>query len=495
MELRPFQDDIIRKTRLTLRRLKEEVKGRKPRILIQCPTGGGKTVISAFMAKAIVESRKRLFFNCHRDFLVDQTSKTYARLNIDHSFIAAGRWYNQWHPAHICMVQSIPSRFDRIVRPDYVFWDEAHHIGAKTWEKLQKEWPDAVHIGFSATPQRLDGKGLDAYFDAIILGPSVHWLMRNKYLSDYRAWAPSSPDLTGVQTRHGDYVSDQLEGLMDRSVIIGDMVRHYQLHAAGTRAVYFCTSVKHSQHVAASFTAAGIPARHLDGTHKTWERRNAAVAFADGELMVLTNVDLFGEGYDLAAQAERDVTIECVGMARPTQSVGLFMQQIGRAFRPKDYPAILLDHAGNLERHGLPDDDREWSLKGIKKKPGNATTTKRCPECFAMNRINAVVCIDCGTRLAERRAGPGEGRQVDQLDGDLQEVDKVRLRKARKLEEWQAGSLDELVDIAKRRGYNNPEKWAGFIWTSKQNRQEAKEYAAKQQMEFFEQMAIERYGR
>lgn len=494
IEERAFQSKIIQEAREKLRVLRRTVKGRAPRLLIQCPTGGGKTAIASRITKSLVDNGRRVDFMAHRDFLIDQTSKTFDRLSLDHSFIAAGRWNNPWTPIHINMVQTLKSRLSSVTAPHYCLVDEAHHSPASNYVKIMEAWPDTIFIGLTATPCRLDGKGLDAYFDDIVLGPSVKWLIDSGYLADYTAYAPSSPDLTGVRTRMGDYVTSEVDEVMDKSVVIGDMVRDYRQYAPGLRAVYFCTSIKHSQHVAASFNEAGIPAMHLDGDHKSWERREAALRMADGNLMVLTNVDLFGEGYDLSAQAERNVPIQCVGMARPTKSLSMFMQQAGRMLRPWGGKSVLIDHAGNMmsQGHGLPDDDRAWSLAGVEKKVSEVI---QCQGCGATVPATTVVCRHCGVKLRDvkKRGAPIGARQVEMKDGDLHEVDKDRMRKAEnKLEEWQASSLDELIDIGKRRGYKDAIAWAGFMWTSRKKKEEASDYARKQQMDFFEKAAIER---
>lgn len=498
MKLRPYQQKMIDEARVKLRIIRAALKAAKlergPRLLLQCPTGGGKTAVSGFITKSAVERGSTVRFLCHRDFLVEQTSGTYAKLDLQHSFIAAGRRFNPYTPVHIGMVQSIKSRLAKIGEPDICIWDEAHHIGAAGWSAIQAAWPMATHIGLTATPIRLDGKGLDAWFDDIVLGPSVHWLIEAGYLSDYRAFAPSAPDLTALHTRMGEYIASEVDALMDRTVIIGDMVRHYRQYAAGKKSVYFCTSIAHSQHTAAAFQEAGFRFIHLDGSHNTWERKAAAKAMARGEIDGFTNVDLFGEGFDLAAQADMDVTIECVGMARPTQSLALFMQQVGRALRPKPDKAVILDHAGNIAKHGLPDDDREWSLAGVQKKESQVI---QCQGCGAMVPAQTLVCRHCGERLREvqARMAMGGGRFVEQEDGDLQEIDKDAARKARKAEEWQAESFDELVAIGRKRGYDNPEKWAGFLWTKERAKKMADKIAARNaQLDFYQRLAIERYG-
>lgn len=479
INLRPYQEKVIVEARVLLRKHK--------RILIQIPTGGGKTVVASFMMKSATERGHAAFFLCHRDFLVDQTSKTFAKADIDHSFVAAGRWFNPWAAAHIGMVQTVKQRLEKINKPKFIIWDEAHHIGAASWSAIMEAWPDAIHIGLTATPVRLDGKGLDHHFEAMVIGPSVRQLIDLGALCDYKAYAPSAPDLTAVATKMGDYKIDDIEQIMDRSVIIGDMVQQYRQKAAGLLGVYFCSTIKHSQHTAEMFNAAGIPAKHLDGSHSTFERMQAAQAFANRELMVLTNVDLFGEGYDLAAQAGSDVSIEMVGLARPTQSEGLFLQQVGRALRPEENKmAVILDHAGNIARHGLPDDDREWMLLGRgKAKTGEASMVKDCKECFASIPKMARVCRYCGASQVDGDAEKA-GRTVEVEDGDLHEIDKDRIRKAKKLEEWQCETLGELIALGKRRGYRDADKWAGFMWTSKQKRKKEKAHADQMAMAYYE---------
>ena len=488
---RPYQSRVIQEAREKLRDIRKRVTDRGPRLMIQLSTGGGKTAIAGFIAQGHLKSHPapRVAFLCHRDFLVAQTSGTFAAMGIDHSFVAQGRWLNKFSNVHICMVQTLRARMAKIYEPTLVIWDESHHIGAKTWEAIMHAWPNAMHIGLSATPVRLDGKGLDAHFDDMVIGPSTAELIELGALSDYVYYTPSAPDLTGVKTRAGDFANNQLEAVMDRAVIVGDMVRHYQRLARGKRAIYYCTSIKHSEHTAEAFKAAGIMAVHLDGKASTWERQQAAKAFAMGDIQVLTNVDLFSEGYDLAAQAGMDVTIDAVGLARPTQSLGLYLQQVGRALRPAPgKKAIFLDHAGNCERgHGLPDDDREWSLEGVgKSKAGTGSATRECEQCFARVPISAKSCRYCGHVMGSSSSGAGV-REIEQVDGELEEIDKDAIRKQRKKEEWSARTLGDLIEVGRRRGYKFPEGWAAKIWTLRERGRRKKEHSEQQALEFYEQ--------
>lgn len=498
IQLRPYQDETIQEAREKLRKIKEMLKRkmieRGPRLLIQAPPGAGKTVMSAFITMGVLARNKTVGFNCHRDFLVDQTSKTFAKVGIDHSFVASGRWYDPYCPMHISMVQTLGNRLKKVSAPNTCLWDECHHIAASTWAKIMEAWLASTHIGFSGTPIRLDGKGLDAYFDDIVIGPSVAMLMELEALSDYIYYAPSSPDLTAFHTRMGEYDKSETDEEMGKAVVIGNLVEHYAKRARGRKAVYFCTSIKNSLDTVAAFNAQGFRFIHLDGNSSPWERKQAAVMLAKGDLDGISNVDLFGEGFDLAAHAEMDVTVECVGIARPTQSYGLSQQMRMRVMRAKPFAGIILDHAGHLQNHGLPDDEVAWSLKGADKKDTMAVL--QCDGCGAALKRNAIVCANCGAEIEAKERAPsaGGGRQIEFKDGELEEVDRKAIRDAKKLEEWQAGSINELIDIGKRRGYQNPEKWAGMLWTARQRREGAKQHASRQQFDFYAQLMMEKHG-
>ena len=187
------------------------------------------------------------------------------------------------------------------------------------------------------------------------------------------------------------------------------------------------------------------------------ERAAAAREFSTGALRVLTNVDLFGEGYDLAAQAHADVSVEAVGLCRPTQSLALHLQQIGRALRPKPDPAIILDHAGNIMRHGLPDEDREWSLAGIPRKSRTAeyvSPVRQCKSCYGVFSVSEDACPYCGAPVESRP------REVTEVAIDLAEIDAERLKRVRRLEQARATTLDGLIKLGIQRGYRNPAAWA-----------------------------------
>lgn len=460
--LRDYQQSLIDDARAALRTSQS--------VLLQLGTGGGKTALAAFMLGTARERRRTSWFIAHRDFLLEQTAATFDKVGIPYGFIAAGRPFNPHHAVQIVSIGTAARRLERLMPPDLMVWDECHHIGAATYERIYKWAERSKHIGLSATPTRLDGKGLGQYFAEMVQGPSVAELMDAGYLSRYKAYAPSAPNLSGVHTVAGDYNRGELGSVMDDGQIIGDMVRHYREKANGRRAVYFAVSVEHSKHIAATFCANGIRAEHLDGTCSTEQRRQAAQRFATGELDVLSNVDLFGEGYDLAAQSGRDVAIECVGLARPTQSLSLHLQQVGRALRPQQQPAIILDHAGNCMRHGLPDDDREWSLGGrgrVRKGSQSGPPVRQCPQCFGVHAASCHTCPYCG------HIHIIAGRGVEEVMGDLVAIERSDLQKhhdfvAAKIEERSCKSLQDWQALARKRGHKPG--WAYFRFQAKQRR-------------------------
>jgi superfamily II DNA or RNA helicase len=265
----------------------------------------------------------------------------------------------------------------------------------------------------------------------------------------------------------GDYAREELAEAADRPSITGCAIDHYQRIAAGLPAVVFCVSIKHSRHVVEQFRAAGIVAQHVDGETPTMERDEAIRRFANGDIQVLSNVDLFGEGFDVPE-------ISCVILLRPTQSLTLFLQSIGRAMRPapgKD-EAIILDHAGNVMRHGLPDDIREWDLRG--RKQGAASQecpVKICPGCFLTVPAAVTKCPDCEHVFVN---GDG-GREVAQREGQLEEIDieafrRDQERRAERRRQGMARSEEELVAIGESRGYKRPRLWARHVLIARARR-------------------------
>lgn len=458
--LREDQNSIINETRGALRQYNS--------VLVQSPTGSGKTVMASFMADSASKKNLYVFFICHRQELVDQTAKTFRKFGLDFGFVAAGWPVNYQARIQICSIDTLKNRLDKVPYPGLCIWDESHHVAAGGWAKVKGYFSKSKHVGLSATPERLDGKGLSDYFDYMVLGPTVAWLMDQGYLADYTLFSGAkAPDMSGVHKRMGDFVKAEAEAVMDNSQITGGIIRHWKKNAQGRKTIGFGVSVAHSVHIVEQFKKAGVQAVHLDGKSTKEERKRMARCLAEGGVDIVFNVGLFGEGYDLSAQAGTDVTVDAVIDAAPTQSLSAYLQRVGRGLRPKTDKSkgILLDHADNWKRHGLPDDDRNWSLEGNKDKKKReeeaAISTKQCKICYAIHRP-APACPECGHVYIIA------GREIEEVENDMVEVDKATIKREQKREQFQAESLEDLIALGEKRGYKNPMKWAGYIFTARE---------------------------
>ncbi len=454
--LRPYQEQVIDDTREALRRHHS--------VLMQGPTGMGKTAITVFMMGRAAAQNKRAYFLVHQNELLSQTSKALWRQQLEHGMIASGKGRSTL-PAQVASVQTLVRRMDQYKEPDLLIIDEAHRAAAKTYQTIIERWPNARVIGLTATPQRTDGKPLDVLFDTLVLGPSIRQLMDDGYLCDYEIYAPPiGIDVSTVKRKMGDFDSKELEVAVDRPSITGDAVNHYKTHAMGKRCVVMCVSIKHAEHVTEQYLAAGVPAGVIEGTMTGPQRDKMLADFGAGVLRVICNVQLLVEGVDIPA-------IEVVQWLRPTQSLVIWMQGNGRGLRPADGKSelIIFDHVGNCLRHGLPDDDREWSLEGREKGKRKAAAedevkVKQCGNCWAVFRPGPTACPSCGHPVA------GTQRELEVVDGELQKVDKQAIRKQQKREQGQARGLEDLVALGMRRGMAKADSWAAITFAARAGR-------------------------
>ena len=433
-------------------------------VLAVAPTGSGKTVCFSMLTKSWAEEGRRVMILVHRAELLAQVSSTLTTLGVEHGVIAPSFPNHKNRQVQVASVQTLVHRLADHAPPDYLIIDEAHHAIAKSsWGKVFLAWPHAKRLGVTATPERLSGEGLRDTFSTMVMGPSVSALMEQGALSPYRLFAPPIAALGTVHRRMGDYVRGELETAMNTRTITGNAVKHYQSLAAGKRAMVFCVSIRHAEAVAEEFLAAGVVAESLDGTMRDHERKAILQRFTAGHSKVLTSCDLVSEGFDLPA-------VEVAILLRPTESLGLYLQQVGRALRP--YPgkdaALILDHAGNTMKHGLPDEARDWSLDGKDARTASladrAVATKLCPICYAVVLEGVSVCPEC------HHAFMASARTIVQVEGTLEEVDLLRVRQQRKAEQGRAVSLDDLVALGTARGYKQPKYWAQQIVWARQGR-------------------------
>lgn len=457
--LRDYQSSIVATVR-------ERIRAGSKSVLIQAPTGSGKTCLAAHILAGAAGKGKRAWFLVHRRELLRQAEDTFALCGIDSGIVSASRTPDKSKAIQICSVQSLRRRMASLPKPDLIVVDEAHHQGAATYKAIHAGNPQAVYLGLSATPVRLDGAGLGAWFADLIEGPPMADLIGQGWLAPYRLFAPGAVQLEGVHTVAGDYNKHELAGAMAASAVVGDAVREYRRLAAGRRALLFAWSIEASKQLASEFAEAGIPAEHVDGETHSLERDMAIARFRSGETLVIANVDLFGEGFDAPGA-------EAALLLRPTQSLGIYLQQVGRVMRPgTGKTAIIIDHAGNCLRHGMPDDPRIWTLSQEKpsKAKGEGPFCRMCPQCFAAASMAARACPECGTAFIIH------GREVERIEGDLEETSADALKRLRGLEAWRAQSLEDLRAIGRAMGYKPG--WAWFKWQAR-----AKRYAGRNQEE------------
>jgi DNA repair protein RadD len=412
-------------------------------VLLQGATGSGKSVIASDIIRRL--GKRTCWFIVPRRELIRQMAMQIPEA----SFIAAGYPYKN---SRVHIVSSGSRRIFTVKAPDFAFVDETHH-GGSGLDKIISYLKAAGTkiIGLSATPWKLSGQGLGCWYDDMIVGPSIRSLIDGGRLSDYRAFSPGKPDLSGIKTVAGDYAKGQLSERMEQDrVLVGNAVKHYKDNAMGKLNISYCVSIRHSQIMNEKFNEQGVPSAHIDGTTPDDERKRIIRAFANRELLNLTNCSLLTFGFDLASQVNMPVTVESMSDLAPTMSLALQMQKWGRVLRIKPEPAIIFDHAGNIMKHDLPCEERKWTLENRERKSSGEATiaVRQCVKCY-FNFRPAPVCPSCGHEQ------PAQPREVKEEDGELREITAAQEleNKQKRQEVGRARSVDELWRIAKERNY------------------------------------------
>lgn len=408
----------------------------------------------------------------HRKELVQQISLTLAGEGIYHNVIASKkdirgiisahrRLYKNsfYRPQSLVTVISVDTLISR--QNTYKAWfptvkqwitDEAAHVLKENkWGKAIALFPNARGLGVTATPERLDRKGLgshaDGVFDVMIEGPNTAYMIVNNYLSRYKIACPPSDYSQHLVSKSdtSDYSKKVMMQASKKSHITGDVVENYIKHANGKQAILFATDVDTAREMESKFIKVGIPAKSLDGTTPDKERLDGILDFTEKKTRVLINVDLFDEGLDVPG-------IECVIMARPTKSLGKYLQMIGRGLRiaeGKEY-MILIDHVGNVKYHGLPCNIRKWTLDRITKRAGSKLNLLRICDnlmCNAPYDRALTECPYCGEpAIKMSRSVEGKARPtLEQVDGDLELLDPEDIRRLE-----QRASLENPADVGHR---------------------------------------------
>ena len=449
VSLRPFQAQAVAEIRGAY------MAGHR-RVLFVLPTGGGKTYTFVYIAEQAAIRGNRVCILVHRQELVDQASRSLHAIGCNHGIIAAGYRQDLRQGVQVASVQTLARRLHTLP-PDFfqlLIVDEAHHAVAGTWAKVLAAMPRAHILGVTATPERLDGRGLGDQFDVMIQGPDAAWLTANGFLVPAKVYRPPGFDFTSIRrldTRKGH---QQSEDVLRQRRAMGDAVSHYRRTIAdvynGT-AIAFCVSVAHADAVGEAFRNQGIPAAMLDGTMDRGHRRRLINDLGAGVLKVLTSCDIVSEGTDIPSVTGG------IGL-RPTDSLGLHLQQMGRILRPCDGKpfAVWNDHVGNtyngdLVKHGLPTDPREWSLegrpKGKSKAPSDAIPIRVCPACFSTIPAAINPCTECGHQVEQAR------RELKVVEGDLEELPASVIAQQKRTAVAKARTREELEAIARDRGY------------------------------------------
>ena len=460
--------------------------------LYVAPTGSGKTVLFCYIAQRARELGAKVWIIVHRRELLLQTSRALDQFGVRHGLVTAGVRVEHHAQIQVCSKDTLVRRLDQLADVDLIVVDEGHHTIAGSWLTVVRSRPDARLLGVTATPLRLDGRGLGlrsgGVFDRLVLGPTVQELIDDGWLCPPVLYGPPMvAQLEGVEKgRDGDYNRKALADVMDKSVITGDAVAHYTRVCPGASSLAFCVSIKHAEHVAQQFCDAGYRFEVVDGTMTPARRARLISDLGVGNINGLTSCDIVSEGTDIPI-------VTAAILLRPTHSLGLYLQQVGRVLRPV-FPggiapetaalrrasiaasskprAYILDHVGSVYRHYLPETPRQWFLdtppksRRRKQDDDDDVPLKQCQHCYACH-APAPACLACG------HVYEVQSRQIATVEGDLSQVTAeslaAQIEAKRKREEiGRAKTRGDLEALARRRGFRPG--WVDHILRARGNR-------------------------
>lgn len=437
MKLRDYQEELVDG-------IKQSMIAGNHSIIVQSPPRSGKTVVMAHIAKSATDKNNKVLFFSHRKEINEQVYKTFENNEVNMDLVTIGG------------VQSLVRKLDKLDEPTIILIDEAHHSKASSYKKIIDYFPNAYKLLFTGTPVRLDGSGFDDIADDLILGKSVKWLQEHGRIAPFKYYAPLMIDVAGLKKRAGEFTKQSVDDTM-KTVVFGDVIGHYEKLAKGKQAIVYTHSVEASENVSKAFNDAGYVSIAVSGKTPREARETAMRAFRNGDLKIMVNCELFTEGIDLP---NVDVCI----MLRPTQSLSLYLQFAMRALNPRDgKTAIIIDHVGNVERFGLPNQDREWSLQGIIKKKQTAKigepTVRVCEMCFATFWSKERICPECGYENEPTK------QEIELIrEAELKEIKEEQQRKIReKVQTYvtpdMCQNMSELKEYQLLHGYKN-----GWCW-------------------------------
>ncbi len=485
--LRPYQEQILTDLRAALRDHRSA--------LVCAPPGAGKGSLIAYMVHSAVKKGKRITFCVRGLALVQDMSRRLTKLGVEHGVLMGGKKRERWHPVQVASVDTL---FRMLHRPasDLVILDEARQFSNESGRKIVEAYPDAKIVGADGTPALINGSGLGVtcggIFEAMVVGPDEQALIDMGFLVPSQVIGiPNPPDVSKVKKTGGDFNQKSLAEICDKVKLVGDIVEHWERHARGLKTVAFGVDQAHARHIVDCFRAAGHAFEYVDANTPNDEREAIYDRLDNGDLVGLGNVAIAGVGWD-------HPRVECIVAARPTASLPLWRQMIGRGSRT--YPGkkrfVILDHANNSLRHwphGYFETPPIWTLDGPVPHVKDGDKSRPVSMCkrpvpvppdgvpsFFTGPLSKdgrymlpsyhhfptgpEICPYCGIPLR------GPGREIEVEAGAM--VDHAELRekakaeqKAMAIEDWRnkLGDSDrrkkymEFVQIAKDRGYK--ETW------------------------------------
>lgn len=429
---------------------REELKKGNKSCLLVSPAGSGKSVVIAEIARLTTLKGGRVMFMVHRQELINQIIGSFKANSVDLKLCT------------VMTVGKIRNRLDKLPRPNLIITDETHHSLAKTYRDIYDYYANVPRLGFSATPWRLNGKGLGDVYDAMIEGPDVQWLIDNHYLAPFDYYSVNLIDESKLsKSSTGDYSNKSIDEAVGHT-IYGDVIKTYRDKVDGQQAIVYAHSIAFSKQIAQQFRDAGINAAHCDSKTPQRERDKIMTDFKKGTLKVLSNCDLISEGYNVP-------DCSCVIMLRPTESLVLFIQQSMRCMRFKPgKQATIIDHVANYTRFGLPNTPHKWTLADREKKKKSTNTTvdtpiKQCAFCFAVIPAQSKNCPLCGheVEVVQTEIKVDETARIEKIESNFRlQADYIVTKKISELK-----SYEELKAYAKARGYKQ-----GWIYFQAKNK-------------------------
>lgn len=380
------------------------------------------------IAKNATDKNKKVLFFSHRKEINEQVHETFKRGGVNLDNVTIGT------------VGSIVRKLDILPDFDVILVDEAHHIKAKQYQTILKHFKDATQLFFTGTPIRLDGSGFRDLADDLVVGKSIRWLQEHGNIAEFDYYSVNLLDLKKLKKRSGEYTNGSIDDALDFKSEYGDYIDHYERLAKGKQAIVYTHNVEYAERVSKRFFESGYQSCVVSGKTPQNEREGLMRAFRDGTIKIMVNVNLFTEGIDLP---NVDVCI----MLRPTASLSLYLQFAMRPLNPREGKrAILIDHVGNHIRHGLPNDDREWSLDGTnKKKKPSERSTLTCDKCFATFWRDQLVdgcCPYCKAEIVEKK-------NIQDIEKDKSDVQLTKINQGMEFITIQGKEIEVKTEEAK----------------------------------------------